>query len=126
MQQLIPKLPVHRRRSLDTRANILAIAQLDDKGHRSKAGWFENFLIPAGERPVKEKQTHSTKGKNRKAAGKRKAAAAGKGKGGHATLDAFFPGAKKAKGGGEGKAGGKKKGGTKSKKDPTVSERVGE
>jgi hypothetical protein len=49
-------------------------------------GWFENFLIPAGERPVKEK------GKSA-AAGKRKGAAA-------TTLDAFFPGAKKAEGGG--------------------------
>jgi len=100
LRELIDMLPEHRRRPLDTRANILAmmratnaIAHVDNKGHRSKLLWFENFLIPAGQRPDKKKQA-------RKAAGKGKEAAAGKGKGGDGTLDAFFSGAKKAKGDG--------------------------
>jgi len=87
LRELIDMLPEHRRRPLDTRANILAmmratnaIAHVDNKGHRSKLLWFENFLIPAGQRPDKKKQ--------------------GKGKGGDGTLDAFFSGAKKAKGDG--------------------------
>ena len=87
LRELIDMLPEHRRRPLDTRANILAmmratnaIAHVDNKDHRRKLLWFENFLIPAGQRPDKKKQ--------------------GKGKGGDGTLDAFFSGAKKGKGDG--------------------------
>ena len=102
LRELIDVLPEHRRRPLDTRANILAmmratnaIAHFDNKDHRSKLLWFDNFLIPAGQRPDKNKRKQA-----RKAAGKGREAAAGKGKGGDGTLDAFFSGAKKGKGDG--------------------------